>query len=89
MRKIIHLLLIFLLLSLTTHGQETSTSQNFEKETFKLYSQKNWPELIQVSKKAIKEGSDYFYLRMRLAIAFYERQNYHRALIHFKQSLQI
>ncbi len=86
MRKIVHSFLIFLLLSLVTFGQETNTSRNFEKETFKLYSQKNWPELIQVSKEAIKEGYDYYYMRMRLAIAFYERHNYHRALIHFNKA---
>lgn len=88
MRKVIHFILIFFLLSLVSLGQETSTPRNYEKETFKLYSQKNWPELIHQAKNAISEGNDYFYMRMRLAIAFYEKQNYHRALIHFKKAYE-
>lgn len=86
MRKIIYISILVFLLSKLIHGQETKTEWNLEKKTFELYSQKNWKELIYWSKKAINEGHDYFYMRMRLAIALYETHNYQRALIHFKKA---
>ncbi len=88
MRKIIFILFIIFMFSRLLHGQEPETSWNPEKKTFELYSQKNWKELIYWSKKAIKEGHDYFYMRMRLAIALYETHNYQRALIHFKKAYE-
>ncbi|MEA1897743.1 MAG: hypothetical protein U9N53_08790 [Bacteroidota bacterium] len=71
-----------------TYGQNTNEVWNPEKKTFSLYKERNWSELIFWGKKAINEGNDYFYLRMRLGIAFYERKNYHRALIHFKKAAE-
>ncbi|MDX2443854.1 MAG: tetratricopeptide repeat protein, partial [Bacteroidales bacterium] len=88
MRKVVLILYVFILISYSLSGQEKQQVVNYEKKTFELYNQKNWPELIKWGKKAIENGSDYFYMRMRLGIAFYERQNYHRALIHFRKAAE-
>jgi hypothetical protein len=76
------------MLSRLVHGQETDSNWNPEKKTYELYTQKNWKELIFWSKKAIKEGHDYFYMRMRLGIALYETHHYHQALIHFRKAYE-
>jgi hypothetical protein len=88
MRKVIYISFIIFLLSRLVHGQETDSNWNPDKKTFELYTQKNWKELIFWSKKAIKEGHDYFYMRMRLGIALYETHNYQRALIHFRKAYE-
>lgn len=88
MRKIVLISYILILISYCSSGQENQQVVNYEKKTFELYNQKNWPELIKWGKKAIENGNDYFYMRMRLGIALYERHNYHRALIHFRKAAE-
>lgn len=86
MRKVAFILFFLIVVSSYLFGQESQEVVNYEKKTLRLYNQKNWPELIKWGKKALENGSDYFYMRMRLGIAFYERGNYHRALIHFNKA---
>ena len=56
--------------------------------TFALYQQQKWDELIDVGSSALKHGNDYFYLRMRIGIAWYEKQNYRQAIPHFERALK-
>lgn len=56
--------------------------------TFDLYEQKDWKQLTKIGEKALKSDVDYFYLRMRLGIASYERKNYTKALRHFRKALE-
>ena len=88
MRKVVFIILFLFFVSDYVDGQEDMPLLNYERKTFELYSQKNWSELIYWGKKAIKDGNDYFYMRMRLGIAFFERKNYHRALIHFQKAAE-
>lgn len=88
MQKLIGILFFFISFNLVVLSQDTTGTWNPEKKTYDLYMQKNWSELIRYGKIALKEGYDYYYLRMRLAIAFYERKNYHRALIHFRKATE-
>ena len=48
--------------------------------TFQLFQQKAWDDLIKEGKKAIQNGIDYYYLRVRLGIAYYGKGNYHEAI---------
>ena len=56
--------------------------------TYRLYVEKNWDELILAGKSALKEDFDYYYLRMRIGIAFYEKKYYKAAQVHFKKALE-
>ncbi len=70
-------------------AQETEpTAIDFETQTFRHYQAKAWPELITTANQALKEGNDYYYLRFRLGIAYYEQKNYRLAQEHFKKALQ-
>ena len=77
MLKLTLILAFVFLCSDFNYGQDPNEVWNPEKKTFGLYKEQNWSELIFWGKKAISEGNDYFYLRMRLGIAFYKRNNYH------------
>lgn len=69
-------------------SQEELNSALVEQKSYQLYVDKNWPELIKYGKMSINKGYDYFYMRMRVGIAFYEKKNYLLALGHFKQALK-
>ena len=56
--------------------------------TYKYYLQKDWKNLIKISKQAFNQNIDYYYLRMRAGIAYYERKQFIKAIPHFKKALE-
>lgn len=60
--------------------------QNADSLTYALYQQQQWDELIRVGTAAICGGVDHFYMQMRVGIAFYEKQNFRRAIPFFRQA---
>ena len=88
MQRIILISAILIFLSLKAFSQEVMSFRYADSLTFKLYDQKNWNELINTGKEAISDGHDYYYMRMRLGIAYYERHNYAQAAKHFKRALE-
>lgn len=48
--------------------------------TYQLFQQKAWDNLIKEGNKAIQNGIDYYYLRVRMGIAYYEKGNYSGAI---------
>ena len=80
-------LFIFSLFFLKSYSQNEIDAAEIETKTFEFYTNKNWNSLISLGNEALKNGSDYFYLRMRLGIAYYEQKNYCLALVHFKKAI--
>lgn len=78
--------LIFILA--TGFSQNIETQKNIDKITYELYLNKDWKELAKIGEQAIKSGSDYYYMRMRVGISWYERKDYIRAIPHFKKALE-
>ncbi len=66
-------------------------SQDFvsvDKETYRLYLEKQWDELIRAGREGLKNDIDYYYLRMRIGIACYEKRNYKASQAHFRKALE-
>lgn len=84
--RIVFFIVLFFATTLNTVSAQISSS-DVENKSLQLYQQKNWAELIPFVQQAIKEGNDYFYLRMRIGIAFYEQKNYPKAEEQFKKAL--
>lgn len=78
---------IFLFLPQSGISQENSNLIKTDSITFALYEKQQWSELIEVGEAAIKNGIDFYYLRMRLGIARYEQHNYRHAVPHFEKAL--
>ena len=78
---------IFLLLPQSGFSQENSNLIKTDSITFALYEKQQWSELIEVGEAAIKNGIDFYYLRMRLGIARYEQHNYRHAAPHFEKAI--
>lgn len=81
------LLFMFLVLSKTSIAGDELNSAIVEQKTYQLYIDKNWNELIHYGTNAIKQGFDYYYIRLRVGIAYYEKKNYNQAETHFKKAL--
>jgi len=67
----------------------SQTSKDFETadiKTYQQYQDKNWDLLIETGNQAIHQGIDFYYLRYRLGVAYYQKQNYIKALNHFEKA---
>ncbi len=84
-RYTILLLLIFFYTKF--NAQDTLNSINVENYTYQLYTNKNWKDLTAFGNKAINKGFNYYYLQIRIAIAYFEIGNYYAAEKHFKKAL--
>lgn len=80
-------LFIFSLFFLKSYSQDTPDATEIEMKTLEFYTNKDWNSLIALEDEALKNGNDYFYLRMRLGIAYFEQKNYGLALVHFNKAI--
>jgi len=62
-------------------------NDNILQKTYLLFEKGNYEELIDYSKKALDENVDFFFLRLRLGIAYYKLKNYKMAIFHLEKSL--
>ena len=69
-------------------SQTTSDFVALDKATYDFYLKKDWDNLIQYGKLGLQNGFDYYYLRMRLGISYYEQNNYRKAISHFRKALE-
>jgi tetratricopeptide (TPR) repeat protein len=79
---------IFLGLAIMAQPAASQTFTEIDIKTYQLYLEQNWDELIREGRSALKQDVDYYYLRMRIGIAFYEQKNYKSAQSHFKKALE-
>jgi hypothetical protein len=81
-RSICNLLIFIVLFCSISEG----FSQNFQianEVTKKLYDEKKWDKLIEVSDSILKTGLDFYALRLRLGFAYYFKNEYLNAIPHF------
>lgn len=57
--------------------------------SYYFYSQKDWKSLVQNGKTILKYNADYYYLRMRMGIAYYEMSQYLLAAPQFKKAIAL
>ena len=87
MRRLIFIVGMFVLCTLQGKTQSFDNYKTIDSLTYKFYEEQNWGELIYIGEKAIKNNIDYFYLRMRIGIAYYEKQKYRKARVHFEKAI--
>ena len=84
------ILIIYLMLALTfVQAQEGITYRQADSATYASYLAGDWQALINSGKQALDEDIDYFYLRLRMAIAYYYKGEHDKAWedVHKLQSL--
>lgn len=80
------ILLICLLFAKTSFSQNTLTYQSADSITYAQFICKDYKALHHTTKQALKNGIDFYFLRMRMGISYYEKKNYEAALPHFKKA---
>jgi len=84
------LMAFMLLLPFICLSQEAEmTFPEVDGKTYALYSEGKWKDLIRAGNEALKNGFDYYYLRIRIGIAYFERRNYVQAARHFEEALKL
>ncbi len=80
------LLLVWLAFPLLMQAQQPAFRQ-IDSLTYALYQQQKWNDLIETGSRAISEGYDYYYMQMRVGIAWYELAKYRQSIPHFRKAL--
>lgn len=76
---------VLIIINLSVFAQiNTSTA---DAETYSLYLKKDWENLIDKGKEALKNDIDFYYLRYRLGLAYYYTDKYRKAITHFEKAL--
>lgn len=83
------LLLILLTISLKPISAQTSlTFIEVDSTTYNAYLKGDWDRIIELGKQALEQDIDYYYLRMRMAYAFYMKTRYRIAIPHYTKALE-
>jgi len=56
--------------------------------TWRCYNEQKWDSVITVGKKALRHHIDYYYLRVRMGVAYYEKHEYIPAATHLARARQ-
>ena len=80
MSKRIVLIFLFIFFLKATQAQEKLNYAEVDKQSYQLFLEEKWPELIQFSEEARKQGIDFFYLQARTGIAWYNLGKYRNAV---------
>ncbi len=87
MRRKKLLLLVLVLLSFAVKSQTLSVAE-VDRKTYELYLKQDWKQLKKLGNQAIKSGIDFYYLRARIALAYYNTKQYRIAAKHFEKLLE-
>ncbi len=81
--------LIFTLLLLTPERLKASTTVDYktvDELTYKYFLEKKWDSVIILGKKALHADIDFYYLRVRMGLAYYEKREYIPAGTHLEKA---
>jgi tetratricopeptide (TPR) repeat protein len=71
-----------LLLTSKSFSQQPLNTQYVDQQTYTFLLEHKWDNLVILGKQALSQGIDFYYLRYRLGIAYFEKSNFHKALTH-------
>ncbi|WP_310558932.1 hypothetical protein [Flavobacterium sp.] len=75
-----------LFLTLYVCNAQQITSEQFDLETYNSFSKKDYNTTIQLGNEAIKRGIDFYFLRYRIGVSYFEKTNYEVAITHFEKA---
>lgn len=73
------IVVILLIFQFHANGQEQISFQKMDSLSFYQYSNAKWDDLIETNRIAKKNNIDYFYLNLRVGIAYYHKKMFYRA----------
>jgi len=89
MNKTYLLLFAFLSLPFTLlFAQQTDLKTTYNEETYAQYLEENWTDLVATGNEALDKGVDFYYLRIRMGIAYANQKNYRKAILNYKKAIE-
>lgn len=85
--RIVLFVLLFVIGGMTLKAQHLSFREA-DSLSYQYYLAGKWDEVLNTGNQAIASGNDYFYLRMRMGIAAFEKENYVLAGRQFREALR-
>ncbi|ACF14356.1 hypothetical protein Ctha_1902 [Chloroherpeton thalassium ATCC 35110] len=70
-------------------AQQAPSFVETDKATYQAYVKGEWGKVICLGTAAIERGTDYFYLRMRIAYAYFMKAQYRKAAGHYEHALAL
>lgn len=86
LRTVFFFILFFVIVQ-NSYAQKIANSAIAEQESTRLYYAQDWKKLATYTEKAINNGYDYYYIRMRAGIAYFEQKKYVKAIKHFQKAV--
>lgn len=76
--------IFFIIIFISAKAQESEINYiSVDTKTYNYYMLQKWDSLIIEGKAALKKNIDYYNLRMRLGIAYFEKKDFNTAATHF------
>jgi len=85
-KYIIILVIILISINSKINAQEIFNYRSIDNKTYNQYLNKDWKNLIKTGKKSLKNNIDFYYLQVRMGIAYYEQKKYSKAIKYFENS---
>lgn len=86
--KALGISILLLLLGYASFSQENEVEVlDVNQRSYELYLNQNWEQLIAFGDSAVKAGNDFYYLRVRIGIAYFELKKYRIAEDHFRKAI--
>lgn len=86
MRKKAFLTTLATLLIFLVTAQEAINTSVVDQKTYSQLIENKWDDLIQTGNLAIRNGIDFYYLRYRMGIAWYNKDNFLQAIHHLEKA---
>ncbi|MBK7159588.1 MAG: tetratricopeptide repeat protein [Ignavibacteria bacterium] len=82
--------LIFILICyVNANAQNDFSKDSVDKKSAILFQNKKWDELISFGNTALKRNAETYFLRVRLGMAYFEKENYFNAIPEFERAIEI
>lgn len=86
MRIVLNLIILLLAFSATLSAQNDFAA--LDRQTYDYFIKGDYKNLKTITSNILKQGIDYYYLRMRIGILSYNKQRYQIAVKHFGKALE-
>lgn len=86
--KFVFIILLFIGVQYSTAAQERNNQTDADVESYRLYSEMKWVELLQYGKSVLSEGVDFPLLRMRIGYAAYMTGKFSESLKQYQVVLK-
>jgi len=81
-----NLLTTLLFLTLFMCNAQNMTETQIDAQTLNSFENKEYSNTILIGNEAIKQGIDFYFLRYRMGISYFEKTNYEAAIIHLEKA---